>query len=191
MLLAALLFITYLGISQERFNKRYDSGLLSTNFYSVIEIDGGYFCTGFSADTLGLSNGIPTIYTKIDYEGNVILQKKVGGDEVLQNRLFSSQNPDLQFLNDSTLMHSGVTYDADWVRQGYIMKVNLEGDTLAMNRFYSPNYPQEFPLNQIITTRSNIAFDGNILVSSQIENIGTFADAVSYTHLTLPTSDLV
>ncbi len=172
-LILGFLFLSFISYGQERFNVRYDSGFPNTLFKSVIEIDGGYFTTGFLGDTLGFNNGRPTIYARFDYNGSLLFQKTIGGEEPFHLRRIGSQNPDLQFLNDSTLIHSGVTYDAEGVRQGFIMKVSQEGDTLAMNRFHSPNYPGEdigSIYNSMTTLRCQIATDGNILVSSSFAN---------------------
>jgi len=184
-LILGFLFLFSSSYSQERFNVRYDSDFPNTIFASVIEVDSGYLCTGFLGDTFGFG-GSPTIYAKFDYDGVPVLQKTYGGEIEIENRIISSQNPDLQFLNDSTLIHSGVTYDADGVRQGYVMKVNLEGDTLAMNRFHSPNYPGEdigSIYNSITTLACKIAADGNVLVSSGYNNPGgTQTDIIIQKH---------
>ncbi len=160
------------GIAQERFNVRYDSEFPSTLFSSVLEVDNGYISIGFVSDSSGVINGRPSIYAKFNHSGELIFQTSYGGEELLEKRRFSSQNPDLQFLNDSVLIHSGVTYDENWVRQGYLMKSNLEGDTLEMMRFYSPNFEEEYPYNSITTSRLAIDSEGDFLVLSGILNQG-------------------
>ncbi len=160
-----LLLFCLIGTSQERFNVRFNSEFPNTILTSVIEVEDGYVSTGFLGDS-AYPNATPMIFSKFDFAGNQLFQNTYGGEESLQNRLFSSQNPDLQFLNDSVLMHSGITYDENWVRQGYLAKFNIEGDTLETIRFYSPNISEGFEF--IATRRAELAFDNNFLVLSNV-----------------------
>jgi len=112
--LLASLFSFHYSYAQERFNIRYDSGFPNTLLFGVVEVDGGYFCSGILGDTISNGSGTPTLYAKFDYNGELLWQKDFGGnggEEPLKCRVLSSQNSDLQYLNDSTLIHSGVTYD--------------------------------------------------------------------------------
>lgn len=170
-LILGLLFILSSTISQERFNVRYDSDFPSTNFRSVIELEDGYLCTGFLTDSV-ISSGRPSIYAKFDFNGSYLFHKHHGGEEPNQNRFFSAQNPDFQFLNDNIILHSGVTYDENSIRQGYIMQLNLDGDTLNMFRYYSPNSDQEWPYNSILARKVEQSTDGNFLMLSSYLNPG-------------------
>ncbi len=165
-----LLLFAFSSSGQERFNIRFDSGFDFTIFSGLEEVDSGYLVTGIVVDAEGFSSNRPVIFTKFNYQGGIEFQKSYGGDELLKNRIFSSQNPDLQFLNDTVLIHSGVTRDADWIRHGYLMKSNLEGDTLETIRFYSPNYPEDIEHSSMYPIRLEQSTDGNFLVLSGIVN---------------------
>jgi len=142
---------------QERFNVRFDSGFPNTLLMSVIEVEDGYVSTGFLGDSI--SNARPMIFAKFDYEGNLLFQEVHGSGGT---DYFSSQSPDLNFLNDTTLMHSGITYDSEGVRQGYIAQFNLDGDSLQVFRYYSPNADPEFTffsaLRVIKSANDNLLF---------------------------------
>lgn len=155
------------GISQERFSVRYDSGFPNTLFMSVIEVEDGYVCTGF----IGLedSNARPMLFVKFDYEGNQVFQTETGSD----SEIFSSQNPDLAFLNDSTLIHSGISFDGD-IDVGYIAKFDLEGDTLEVLRYVSPVEDVEF--DWFRTTQVKQSCDGHLFMLSTIVQPETGGD---------------
>jgi hypothetical protein len=137
-LLVGLLFMFFALKGQERFSVRYDSGFFNTLFMSVIEVDDGYVCTGYTG--LSDSNARPMLFVKFDFEGNVVFQKEYG--EGLD--YYSSQNPDLDFLDESTLFHSGISFEADGTDVGYIARFSLEGDTIGLFRYQTPVEDPEF-----------------------------------------------
>lgn len=178
-LLWGLLFCALMGAAQVRFNKRIDTGFPNTILTSVVEGTDGYFCTGFLGDTMGLAAGRPMVFLKLSWDGEVLIQDQHGGQQIDQNLRLSSQNPDLVFWNDTTLIHSGHSFDVNGVRQGYIAHHNLQGDTLSLIRFHSPNYPADDPFyNFIATLRVVIAADGNYLALSNFENPETNTDFI-------------
>ncbi len=167
-----LLLFCLIGTSQERFNVRFDSGFPNTILSSVIEVEGGYVSTGFLGDSVN-ANATPMIFSKFDSQGNQLFQETYGGFNDYQ---FWSQNPDLQFLNDTTIIHSGVTFDNEGIRLGYLMKSNLNGDTLETLRFYSPNYPEDLDYSSLFPIRLEQSADNNFLILSGINNTETGND---------------
>ncbi len=164
-LLAGFLFFWFSFIGQERFNVRYNSEFPNTILTSVIETDDGYYSTGILGDSLN-PNATPTIFSQFDLEGNFLFQEDYGG---LDDYQLWSQNPDLQFFNDTTLVLSGFSFDEEGVRQGYLITFNLLGDTLETFRFYSPYVNEDYPSSGFIATkRMEISSDGNFLVLSNI-----------------------
>ncbi len=140
----------------------------------MIEVENGYVSTGFLGDSVN-ANATPMIFSKFDFHGEKVFQETYGGFNDYQ---FWAQNPDLQFLNDTTLIHSGVTFDDEGIRLGYLMKFNLEGDTLETIRFYSPNYPDDLEHSSMYPIRLEFAYDGNFLVLSGIVNDETNNDII-------------
>ncbi len=140
----------------------------------MIEVENGYVSTGFLGDSVN-ANATPMIFSKFDFHGEKVFQETYGGFNDYQ---FWAQNPDLQFLNDTTLIHSGVTFDDEGIRLGYLMKSNLEGDTLETIRFYSPNYPDDLEHSSMYPIRLEFAYDGNFLVLSGIVNDETNNDII-------------
>ncbi|MFZ6053531.1 hypothetical protein ABHV44_16085, partial [Flavobacteriales bacterium DA487] len=141
-LILGFLFLFFtVSAQQERFNVRFDSDFPNTLLMSVIELEDGYVSTGFLGDSLN-PLATPMIFAKFDLEGNFLFQETYGG---LGDAEYYSQNPDLNFLNDSVLIHSGITYDSEGIRQGYIAYFNMDGDTLQVRRYYSPNPDPEYP----------------------------------------------
>ncbi len=138
----------------------------------MIEVENGYVSTGFLGDSVN-ANATPMIFSKFDFHGEKIFQETYGGFNDYQ---FWSQNPDLQFLNDTTVIHSGITFDNEGIRLGYLMKSNLNGDTLETLRFYSPNYPEDLDHSSLFPIRLEQSTDDNFLVLSGINNEGTGND---------------
>ncbi len=168
-LFIGFLFFWFSFIGQERFNVRYNSEFPNTIFTSLVESNGSYIVTGFVGDSVGISNGRPSLFVQFSGSGERMFQRSYGGNTNNSDAHLSSQNSDLVFLNDSVLINSGISFDEEWTRQGYFMKYNLEGDTIETHRFYSPYIEENYPLsNSIGTKRLELSGDGNILLLSNV-----------------------
>ena len=171
--ISGVLGFNFYGQTQERFNLRYDSGFPNTIFASVLEVDDGFVATGILGDSLN-PFATPSIFAKFNLQGEFQFQKTYGG---LGDYQLFAQNPDLNFLNDSTLAHSGITWDENNVRMGYLMKYNLQGDTTQMIKFYSPHIEEDYPSSDFISViESLVSEDGHIYVLCGVVGNGTGND---------------
>ncbi len=163
-----LLLFSISGFSQERFNIRYSSGLPFTILTNVIENDSGYMVMGFLGD--GETTARPMSIAQFNFEGEYLFQNLLGGAQSeLENSFFGSENFDIKFYNDTVYAHSGKTYSAEGLIQGYIMFSDHQGDSLSMIRFNSPHFGEGYDSDYFIATkRMEISSEGNFLVLSNI-----------------------
>ncbi|MBP9924087.1 MAG: T9SS type A sorting domain-containing protein [Bacteroidia bacterium] len=146
------------GLAQSYFNKTYplsvsDSLNRTENYNVAIEIQGEGFLTVCNSWNFS-NNNVKLVFDKIDYMGNLILQKMYGdsGDSFLPM--------DIHFLGDSSI---GVLVDKSSYLTDttffYFMRVNELGDTLS-TAIYSSGKTKTQPRKFISTSDSGLAMVG-------------------------------
>jgi hypothetical protein len=136
--ISSLLFclICFVGQSQETFNKRYTFYEGGSGFFnSIIETSDGYLASALCGG--GIS------FVQIDHQGNVLNEIYYPNDTAL----FHLHEDNLQWVNDSTLLHVGRVLNQQNEQHQFLVWLNAQGDTLSTS-YHKSYYFDEEPVDQ-------------------------------------------
>jgi hypothetical protein len=168
-LLCGLLFFSAHFAGQERFNIRYPSQFPSTLLTNIIEVEEGYLVTGIAGEYVGIQSR-PTVTALFGSIGDLAYETTFGSAfQQVSEKTYASENGDITYLNDNTLVMSSGTYGIDSLSQACIIFMNLSGDTTSTFRFDSPHKGLGYPLDYVIQPkRVVVSSDGHLIIQSGI-----------------------